>query len=112
MNVRAGVLNYQGDKARLRVTIINLNDTITQETLNIKIAQKVMGYWIEYPTVYSTDLDIELKTMDHVVQEFYVPVPGEMPPGLYRLTIDLNERKDGELICGVVKEVNILENSG
>ncbi len=100
---------YQGDTARLRVTIINLNDTITQETLHIKIAQKIMGHWIDYPTGYSADVNIELPTGKQVVQDFYVPVPAEMPPGLYRLTIDLNDKADGQLICGVIKEVNILE---
>ena len=102
---------YQGDTARLRVTIINLNDTISQETLTIKVATRLFGFWIDYPVDYTTDLNLELKTGEQVVQDFYVTVPEEIPPGFYRLTIDLNDKKDGQLICGVVKEVNILENS-
>lgn len=98
---------YRGDTARLRVTIINLADTIYYETLTISVSQKINGVWIAYPLSYSTDMNLELKTYDQVQQDFYVPIPDVLSPGLYRLTIDLYDKNDGQLICGVVKEVNI-----
>lgn len=99
---------YRGDTAKLRVTIINLNDTITEETLNIHVGQRISEVWIDYPLGYSADMNTELKTGEHVDQDFYVPVPETMSPGFYRITIELNDKRDGQLICGVVKEVNIL----
>ncbi len=99
---------YRGDTARLRVTVINLNDTINEETVNIHVGQRINGVWIDYPTGYSADMNVELKTMDQVDQDFYVPVSEMLSPGFYRIIIDLNDKQDGQLICGVVKEVNIL----
>jgi len=90
------------------VTIINLDDTINEETLNIHVGQKINGVWVDFPTGYSSDMNVELKTMDQVDQDFYVPVSEMLSPGFYRIIIDLNDKQDGQLICGVVKEVNIL----
>ncbi|OPY31164.1 MAG: hypothetical protein A4E28_00011 [Methanocella sp. PtaU1.Bin125] len=100
---------HRGDTARLRVTVVNVQPgTINQETISIGLSSMVAGQWIKFPIDYKFAIGLELQQDVQRTHDFYVPIPEQLVPGFYKVDIDVYDQADGELICGVTKEVNII----
>jgi hypothetical protein len=97
---------YVGDYMVMSGEFINLWDrNIINPTVKITCYYNVYGKWIAAKS-FNIPFELNIKPGEHIVKYIDYTIPGDIPPGYYRISADFNY--EGKTLLTINKEIDIL----